>query len=163
MFLYQVSDFTYGIQLEQYYKNITKILHLYITYCYIHNHSKKDKQRARAYLLLLITAFINLGLDIATVYTVNHLETVNSTLNMILHLLFIISIPTMMVFLFEYITLLCGLKMKKVILYSPYIAGIFIATVTISKLEYRIGSFTNYSINGMEKDTQQEKKNKKSH
>ena len=71
-------------------------------------------------LLLLITAFVNLGLDIATVYTVNHLETVNSTLNMILHLLFIISIPTMMMFLFLYIMELCGLKMKKVVLYLRY-------------------------------------------
>ena len=119
---------------------------IYLTFCYIHNHSKKDKQRTRTYLLLLIIAFINLGLDIATVYTVNHLETVNSTLNMILHLLFIISIPTMMMFLFQYIMELCGLKMNKVVLYLPYIVGICIATATITKLEYRIGNFTNYSM-----------------
>ena len=119
---------------------------IYLTYCYIHNHSKKDKQRTRAYLLLLTTAFVNLGLDIATVYTVNHLETVNSTLNMILHLLFIISIPTMMMFLFQYIMELCGLKMNKVVLYLPYIVGICIATATITELEYRIGNYTNYSM-----------------
>ena len=119
---------------------------IYLTYCYIHNHSKKDKKRTRAYFLLLITAFVNLGLDIATVYTVNHLETVNSTLNMILHLLFIISIPTMMMFLFQYIMELCGLKMNKVVLYLPYIVGICIATATITKLEYRIGNYTNYSM-----------------
>lgn len=119
---------------------------IYLTYCYIHNHSKKDKQRTRSYFLLLLTAFVNLGLDIATVYTVNHLEIVNSTLNMILHLLFIISIPTMMMFLFQYIMELCGLKMNKVVVYLPYIVGICIATATITKLEYRIGNFTNYSM-----------------
>ena len=119
---------------------------IYLTYCYIHNHSKKDKQRTRAYLLLLITAYVNLGLDIATVYTVNHLEAVNSTLNMILHLLFIISIPTMMMFLFQYIMELCELRMNKIALYLPYIVGIYIATLTITKLEYRIGKFTNYSM-----------------
>lgn len=49
-------------------------------------------------------------------------------------------------FLFQYIIELCGLKMKKVVLYLPYIIVILIATVTISKIEYRIGNYTNYSM-----------------
>lgn len=53
----------------------------YITYSYIIRHAQKDEKRAVIYMIMLLNAGINIILDMATVYTVNHLESVNALLN----------------------------------------------------------------------------------
>ena len=57
---------------------------------------------------LLMLAIVSLVLDMATVYTVNHLETVPSWVNAVLHALFLSSIDAVIFFFCLYILKIAG-------------------------------------------------------
>lgn len=89
-------------------------------------------------------------LDGITAVTVNHLDTVNMTVNRILHMLFLISIDTVIYMLFGYMLKMTVAspknKIKRAILNIPYIINVLVVVWNIGSLEFRIGKSTNYSM-----------------
>ncbi len=67
----------------------------------------------KAFSALLAIAPLNLVFDAATVYTVNHLETVSPVLNEILHRLFIASMVLVVYLFYKYISILVEEETKK--------------------------------------------------
>lgn len=124
---------------------------LYIVFIYY-----RDKKRIPLgerhffYEALLITGVISLVLDTATAYTVNHLETVNPVLNMILHCLFLLGIDTVIFTLALYILSVTeGLpssKWGRAALAIPFLINILVVIGNIYTLEYRQGQQSNYSM-----------------
>ena len=88
--------------------------------------------------------------DAITAYTVNKLQSVPIFVNNILHLIFYISYQMFIVIHFTY-WLYKVHKMPKtwknrIKLYIPSFLSILITIFSISKIEYRIGKYTNYSM-----------------
>ncbi|MCI5893476.1 MAG: HD-GYP domain-containing protein, partial [Clostridiales bacterium] len=99
---------------------------------------------------LLLLSIVCLILDGTTAYTVNHLDVVNITANMILHMLFFLALDSVIFLLFLYMLSNTGglpkKRWKRLLLYSPYFINILIVVLSIGSLEYRIGRNTNYSM-----------------
>ncbi|MGN0404398.1 MAG: HD-GYP domain-containing protein [Bariatricus sp.] len=102
------------------------------------------------YELLMMVGFVSLILDGATAYTVNHLDTVDPTLNLILHGLFLISIDTLIFTLFLYMLAVTeGLpkdKGKFLLLCTPFVINVGAVLLFLGDLEYRTGEISNYSM-----------------
>lgn len=102
------------------------------------------------YDALIITGFVNLILDGITAYTVNHPDTVNKVLNMVLHGLFLISIDTLIFAMFLYMLSAAeGLpadKRKRFLLCCPFLINICVVVFFLRELEYRSGKLSNYSM-----------------
>lgn len=102
------------------------------------------------YDALLVIGFVNLLLDGVTAYTVNHPDTVNKVLNMLLHGLFLISIDTLIFALFLYmLSVTEGLpadKWKRFLLCCPFFVNIAVVVFFLKDLEYRSGRLSNYSM-----------------
>lgn len=100
------------------------------------------------YLLLL--SGICIIFDGLTAYTVNRLDTVDKTLNMLLHLGFLIGIDTVIFMMFIYMLLITESipngSGKRLLIFTPYIINILLVILNIGSLEYRIGKTTNYSM-----------------
>lgn len=123
----------------------------YITYTYIRDRRRYESTHDWTdYNFLLGAAIFCIIFDGTTAVTVNHLDTVNATLNLILHLCFLLSIETMIFAAFVYVrTLTRGYPSSwrhRILVSSPYILDILLVILTIGKLEYRIGETTNYSM-----------------
>lgn len=99
---------------------------------------------------ILINAIVWIIFDGITSYTVNNLETVNHSLNLILHLCFMISIDTMVFLMFLYILSITeGFPPKIwhwILICSPYALNLFALFFTIDSLEFIQGKTTNYSM-----------------
>ena len=99
---------------------------------------------------ILINAIVWIVFDGITAYTVNNLEIVNHTLNLILHLCFMISIDTMVFLMFLYILSITeGFPPKIwqwILICSPYALNLFALFFTIDSLEFIQGKTTNYSM-----------------
>ena len=99
---------------------------------------------------ILINAIVWIIFDGITSYTVNNLESVNYSLNLILHLCFMISIDTMVFLMFLYILSITeGFPPKNwhwILICSPYALNLFALFFTIDSLEFIQGKTTNYSM-----------------
>lgn len=99
---------------------------------------------------LIILGMVSIALDGITAVTVNNLGVVNITLNRVLHLLFLLSIDTVIYMMFGYMIKMTGLfprnKAKRFILNVPYLINVLIVVLNIGNLEFRQGQFTNYSM-----------------
>lgn len=99
---------------------------------------------------ILINAIVWIIFDGITSYTVNNLESVNYSLNLILHLCFMISIDTMVFLMFLYILSITeGFPPKIwhwILICSPYALNLFALFFTIDSLEFIQGKTTNYSM-----------------
>lgn len=99
---------------------------------------------------ILINAIVWIIFDGITSYTVNNLESVNYSLNLILHLCFMISIDTMVFLMFLYILSITeGFPPKIwhwILICSPYAINLFALFFTIDSLEFIQGKTTNYSM-----------------
>ncbi|MBQ8148215.1 MAG: HD-GYP domain-containing protein [Lachnospiraceae bacterium] len=127
------------------------IIVLYIGFIYYRESwrvQKKHKPMLFDGLLLLATG--SLLLDGATAYTVNHLEQVPPLLNQVLHLFFLISIDSVIFFMFLYVLSITeGLPKReggRILLYSPFVVNVLVVVLNIQSLEYRQGAITNYSM-----------------
>lgn len=124
---------------------------LYIAFIYC-KERKRFRQRHKATVFdgLLALSFPAILFDGLTAYTVNHLETVDKTVNMILHLFFLLSLDFFIFWLFLYmISITTGLpkqKSKKVLLYSPFVINVIVVVVNIPSLKYYTGELSNYSM-----------------
>lgn len=99
---------------------------------------------------LMVLGIVSIALDGITAITVNHLDVVNITLNRILHLLFLLSIDTVIYMMFGYMVKMTGFlpqnRIKRFILNVPYLINVLIVVLNIGNLEFIQGQYTNYSM-----------------
>lgn len=124
---------------------------LYILFVYYKEKRRFGQKRNRTVFDgLLLEGFICIWLDGLTAYTVNHLDTVNDTVNRILHLFFLISLDTFIFLVFLYmLSVTTGIPKKgkrKWLICSPFFLNIVFVVVNIPTLEYREGTISNYSM-----------------
>ncbi len=127
------------------------IMVMFITFTYYRErvrYKKSSKPVFFDYLLILCSASIIF--DGITAYTVNHLDTIDKTLNMLLHLCFLISIDSVIFMLFVYMLSITGYipkdERKRFLIFAPFAVNIAAVVLNIGLLEYRTGSITNYSM-----------------
>ena len=77
----------------------------FIAYIYF-GAERKQSLLHRTFSVLLVAVIVNLVFDAATVYTVNHLDTVPQMVNAILHRLFIGSMVFVVYLFYQYIAIL---------------------------------------------------------
>lgn len=128
------------------------IIVLYISYIYLKNKfQSKDKLRWKLFDTIVLFSVIYLIFDVLTVYTVNHLDSVSVFTNTIFHLVFLLSIDTIIFSFFLYMIKITGIitnQKKTVIIFIwlPYIINALILISNIGNLEYRHGINSNYSM-----------------
>ena len=127
------------------------VILLYLSFIYL-KEARIYKQRVKKSYFgkLLFLGIIALVLDMATVYSVNHLDTVPLLLNQILHALFLSCIDVIIFALCLYILNIAGAmprtKWKRIALAAPFVINEVILFGTMHLLDYKIGKVTNYSM-----------------
>lgn len=132
------------------------VIMLYLVFSFCHDGRKKQPGgkkgtvSTRIFRILLINGLLSLNLDIVTVYTVNHLETVPLMLNRIVHLFFLLGIDLEIFETYLYLLAITDTypkSRKRVLLtFLPFILNAVVLVATIPMLEFRIGKVTNYSM-----------------
>lgn len=124
---------------------------LYILFVYL----KECKRYGRKNSLSMFDALLAVGVfsvlfDGLTAYTVNHLDKVNGTVNMLFHLCFLVGLDLFIFRLFVYmLSITAGLPKKKsgiFLMYIPLIINMIVVVVNIPNLEYIQGEVSNYSM-----------------
>jgi len=109
-----------------------------------------QKYKLSKYNMLLYVGIISVFFDGLTAYTVNHQEQVSPVANMIFHLCFLLGLDYFIFRLFIYmLSLTAGYpKTKKGVwmIHSPLVINVLVVVASITKLEYRHGEITNYSM-----------------
>ena len=99
------------------------LIYIVVSFCW-NNYKKTKSRHTIIFQWMLITGIVYLFLDMITVYTVNHLTTVNPILNRFLHRLFLLSIFTFLFLVFVYLCALCELdfssKRMKACIFMPF-------------------------------------------
>ncbi|MBP1559730.1 MAG: HD domain-containing protein [Oscillospiraceae bacterium] len=125
---------------------LTYIAFIYFLECRQYKKNLKESFFDELLILSIITTFF----DGATAYTVNHLDTVNPVLNLILHMLFFVGLDSVIFTLFLYILRsTCAFKRwkkRKKLIYLPFAVSILLVVGNIGSLRYVEGKFTNYSM-----------------
>jgi len=123
---------------------------LYIGYTYLKEAKMYKQKRKHYFQLLLLIGIIALFLDMATVYSVNHLSAVPLVLNHVLHALFLSCIDLIIFMLCQYILNIAGAipntLWKRIALVTPFLANEIVLFSTMHTLEYVEGKVTNYSM-----------------
>lgn len=124
---------------------------MYIGFVYIKEKIRLRQQTgSRFFNVLLIVGFFTVIFDGITAYTVNNLDHIDSTFNMIAHMFFLIGLDASIFMMFMYIlSTTSGLPKTKSRLYMlvlPFVVNILLVVLNISTLEYRTGQITNYSM-----------------
>lgn len=127
------------------------IVLLYIAFIYLcqcRRYSQTLKQTLFDELLMLGIASV--VLDGVTAFTVNHLELVSITVNKILHVLFLISLDSVIFVLCLYMLYITDHQPKsrigKVIISAPYAISVIWVICNVNSLEYIDGAISNYSM-----------------
>lgn len=117
---------------------------------YYEKRRNKVRCRTRLFEALMFVTVLYLCMDITTVYTVNHLETVSPIVNQVCHLFFFFSLDGGILLSFLYMVALLDISFSKKqlwgLVYIPFGACILLMIFGIRFLEYRIGKETNYSM-----------------
>ena len=99
---------------------------------------------------ILILSMICIIFDGITAISVNNLEAVNWVWNKVFHLFFLIGIDTVVYMMFGYMLratgVLPGKNRKRFLLHIPYIINVMVVVINIGDLEFRKGTYTNYSM-----------------
>jgi len=124
---------------------------LYIAFIYIKELRRfKQKHRFSIFDGMLILGIIEVLFDGLTAYSVNHLESVNGTVNMVLHLFFLLSMDSFIFLLFIYMnSITTGLAKKKsgiLLLNLPFFVNVVLVVINIKSLSYIEGTVSNYSM-----------------
>lgn len=127
------------------------LLLLYIAFIYCEERRRfRQQQKVSVFDGLLLMGVIEIFFDGLTAYAVNHLDTVNETLNRILHLFFLLSLDSFIFLLFIYmISITTGLPKRKsrmALLYCPFLINVLLVVVNIPTLKYYEGELSNYSM-----------------
>lgn len=96
---------------------------------------KQKSKENKIFDAILIFAFVNLCFDIASNYTVNHLETVPPVVNRIIHWFFFVSLATLFFMVYKYMVALIEKEVERKlygqkISYLPYII-VFVLTMVL--------------------------------
>lgn len=123
----------------------------YIAFLYVRERRRYgEKLHLTPFDGLLTLGILSLTLDGVTAWTVNHLDTVPAGVNLVLHLLFLISLDSIVFLLFLYFLAstegLPKRKSARFCLFAPYAASIAMVLLNIGSLEYRTGRLSNYSM-----------------
>lgn len=121
------------------------IAFIYVRECKQYNRSLKDT----LFDELLTMAIVSVIFDGLTAYTVNNLDTVHPVVNKILHLFYLLSIESVIFFLFLYILILTGMYSKKfkarLVIFGPYIISAIVILLNINQISYKTGEISNYA------------------
>ena len=120
---------------------------LFVAFIYF-SAGKRNTSLHKTFSALLIITPLHLAFDAATVYTVNHLETVPPVLNEILHRLFIASMVIVVYLFYRYISILVEEETKKPVRFH-LAAKIYLIIaeflIMILPIQYTITEKGNYS------------------
>lgn len=124
---------------------------LYLTFIYYKEQRRFHlQQRMTLYDFLLASGIFCLLLDGITAFTVNHQDSVNPILNLILHGLFLSSIDTVIFTVFLYLLdTTRGLpsdRRKRLFLFLPFLLNLAVVFLALPSLEYRKDSTIYYSM-----------------
>lgn len=124
---------------------------LYIIFVYIRERRRfGHKMKVAVFDCLLIMGLFSVVFDGLTAYTVNHLDTVNNTCNMVLHMLFLLSLDSIIFLLFLYmLSITIGLPKTvriKCLVYIPFLLNVIVVVINMPSLHYQIGEISNYSM-----------------
>lgn len=123
---------------------------LYIVFIYLKECRRfRQKHRWSVFDGLLGLGIMAVFFDGATAYTVNHLDSVNETVNLCLHLFFLLSLDFFIFWLFLYmISITTGMpkRRNRLLLYSPFLVNVVLVVGNISSLKYYEGEKSNYSM-----------------
>ncbi len=113
-------------------------------------HQQKNMKRMKCFERLLVFSFVYFILDIVTVYTVNHPDTVPVVLNNSLHLLYLWVIDRCLLDVFLYVATMLEVPITtnkwKRLAFLPHYLGSLVMLLGISGIEYVEGSISNYSM-----------------
>ena len=116
---------------------------LYIVFIYL----KECRRFRQKHSWSVFDGLLGLGImavffDGVTAYTVNHLDSVNETVNLCLHLFFLLSLDFFIFWLFLYmISITTGMpkRRNRLLLYSPFLVNVVLVVGNISSLKYYEG------------------------
>jgi len=123
---------------------------LYIAFIYLRE-CKIYKQDLKNTLFdeLLMLGIGCVIVDAITAYTVNHLDTIPPVINKFFHMMFLIGVDAVIFVLCLYMFYITGAqprkKIIKAIVYGPFVVCIIMIVCNMGSLEYRTGTYTNYS------------------
>ncbi len=125
------------------------ILYILFIYCKeCKRYGRKDK--FSMFDALLAVGIFSVFFAGVTAYTVNHLDRVNETANMIFHLCFLVGLDCFIFRLFVYmLSITAGLPKKKSgvwLMYLPLIVNVALVVINIPNLQYIEGEVSNYSM-----------------
>lgn len=127
------------------------IVVMYIAFIYFWECKKYHKKLSSSIFdELLILSMICIILDGVTAITVNYPEVVNPLVNKVLHMVFLIGLDTVVYMMFGYMMqttrVISGKRLKYSWLHIPYILNVLVVVFNIGSLEFREGSYSNYSM-----------------
>ena len=124
---------------------------VYIGFIYFRECKKYHKKLSSSMFdEILILSIICILFDGVTAVTVNCPEQVNPILNKGLHLIFLLGIDSVIYmmsgYMLEMTGTLPGNRKKRFLLHVPYIVNVLIVLLNIGSLEFREGTYSNYSM-----------------
>lgn len=127
------------------------IIVIYISIIYFRECKKYHKLlKSSIFDEILILSMICIIFDGITAVTVNNLDTVNTVLNKVLHLLFLLCLDTAIYAMFGYMLKTTGeipsKKWKQLLLHAPFLINVVLVITNIGSLEFREGAYSNYSM-----------------
>ena len=118
---------------------------IYLNECKECHHDLKNTFFDEIYSIGIVSVI----LDAITAYTVNNLDTVNPTLNLVFHGLFYVSIDTVIFAMFLYMTKITDMLPRKkwcrILVFAPFVLNIILVFATLHSVEFIEGATTYYS------------------
>lgn len=123
----------------------------YVIFIYVQDRKQyKDDNKDYFFRLLVKAGIVSILFDGITAYTVNRVSVVPLWLNNLLHMCFLLSLDTFVFVMFRYLMeateSVPGKKRDRIIYLIPFAVNIGIVVLFITKLEYRRGEVTWYSM-----------------
>lgn len=111
---------------------------------------QKNMKRMKCFERLLVFSFVYFILDIATVYTVNHTDTVPVALNNTVHMFYLWAINRCLLDVFLYVATMLEVPITsnrwRRLAFLPHYSGIFVMLCGIPWIRYEEGGISNYSM-----------------
>lgn len=126
------------------------IVSLYIIFLYVKQTTHGEILCNKYFDVMMIISPWAIILDGATAWTVNHIDIVPESVNLILHGLFFILMDSLIIVFFVYtLAITKGLPKKfwkKALLFLPFLISVAIIIIFLKDLSYIQGKTTNYSM-----------------
>lgn len=111
---------------------------------------QKNMKRMKCFERLLVFSFVYFILDIATVYTVNHTDTVPVALNNTVHMFYLWAINRCLLDVFLYVATMLEVPITsnrwRRLAFLPHYSGIIVMLCGIPWIRYEEGGISNYSM-----------------